>query len=307
MKECVKKISLQKQKLLEIKNLLNTENEIKDKNYPDEKNIDNFIWVSTPDGIIGDTLCHYEFIFHPDTSDELQTEVHFEIKKYINFFKQVQLDKKLDFIDWEENHKRIVFHDRSIKINDPKFTVKAIKCLRDLHNMVGEQLKQIIYSIPYYQKAKTDFFSEPVLSKDEGSIINHKHYRAVPARVAKELDSMHGKIQEFLLNDRHLNKYEYIHKEKTFEGMPFRIDVLAKLKNKDSYDVFEVKTGITATDCIREAFGQILFYKYLLEKGKYKIHELIIVGPVVPTYKDNEYLESLRKICPELRYRGVEI
>ena len=89
--------------------------------------------------------------------------------------------------------------------------------------------------------------------------------------------------------------------------MPFRIDVLGKLKNEDSYDVFEVKTGVTATKCIREALGQLLFYKYFVEKGQYKIHELIIIGPVGITEYENEYLESLHGKYPELQYREVSV
>ncbi len=80
---------------------------------------------------------------------------------------------------------------------------------------------------------------------------------------------------------------------------------LENLKNKNSYDVFEVKTGLTATECIREALGQILFYKYLLEKGGYKINELIIVGPVTIDEYEEEYLRYLQIQYPELRYRPV--
>ncbi len=132
------------------------------------------------------------------------------------------------FTKWGDNHTRFILRDRSIYICAPNFAMKAVKCLHDLHDMVGEQVKQIIYTLPYYQNSK--LFFKPLLSKEEGPVINHKHYKAVPAREAKNLDTIHGKIQECIHQNMKPGIYEYLHIEKSFIGLPYRIDLLGKLK-----------------------------------------------------------------------------
>lgn len=95
--------------------------------------------------------------------------------------------------------------------------------------------------------------------------------------------------------------------EKQFIGPPYKIDILAKLKDEDNYDVFEVKSADTAESCIKEALGQLLFYKYLLEKGDYKINQLIITAPSKITKIEEEFLDSLKVVLPELRYKDVPV
>ena len=188
-------------------------------------------------------------------------------------------------------------------IDNSKIVKKAMKSLSYLHKMFGNELVKILQS---EQKIKQSFLSKPKLSLENGTVVRSKHYKPVSQRESKELNTIHGAIQDYLCNDESNKKiYETIETEKQFIGLSYKIDILAKLKDEDRYDVFEVKSADTAEICIKEALGQLLFYKYLLEKGDYKINQLIIAGPSKITCIEEEYLNSLNSLIPELRYKYV--
>ena len=61
--------------------------------------------------------------------------------------------------------------------------------------------------------------------------------------------------------------------------------------------------------CIREALGQLFFYKFLLEKGKYVVDTLYIVGPSELSDFEKEFLQSIKKDLKdlEIEYYHVEL
>ena len=279
---------------------------------PPNDNIDYFIWAGTSDGLIGNTICHYEFIIFPKSSNNLTVEIHFEDKRFLKTFESIKYDKDFDFIDWDNgNHKRIIFRDSKISIDNPlidnsKIVKKAMEDLNYLHKKVWKKLFKILQRDQISEIIKQNYLSKPKLAIGNGSIVRSKHYKPISKREFKELNTIHGAIQDYLCNDESNKKiYETIETEKQFIGLSYKIDILAKLKDEDKYDVFEVKSADTAEICIKEALGQLLFYKYLLEKGDYKINQLIIAGPSKITCIEEEYLNSLNNLIPELRYKYV--
>lgn len=276
--------------------------------------IDYFIWAGTFDGLIGNTICHYEFIIFPKSSNNLTVEIHFEDKRFLKAFENIKYDKEFEFTDWDNgNHKRIIFKENKINIDNPtidnfKILKKAMDNLRYLHKNFGKKLYKILQRDHITENIKQNYLSKPKLALGDGSIVRSKHYKSVSKRESKVLNTTHGAIQDYLCNDKCNKKiYDTMEPEKQFIGLPYKIDILAKLRDKDRYDVFEVKSAGTAEICIKEAMGQLLFYKYLLEKGNYKINQLIIVGPSKITNIEEGYLNSLQELIPELRYKYVPV
>ena len=67
---------------------------------------------------------------------------------------------------------------------------------------------------------------------------------------------------------------------------------------KYTYDIYEVKPYESPTECIREALGQLLYYKYMFEKNGYKVEKLIVVGK--NKLDDEEYLNKIKELNENL-------
>ena len=69
-----------------------------------------------------------------------------------------------------------------------------------------------------------------------------------------------------------------------------KIDLV--VRNKNSYDIYEIKTDQDVRTCIREAIGQIIDYAYF--ECKDKVGKMTIVGPTQISQEASEYLENIR-------------
>ena len=287
--------------LLEIKNKIK-ETDFKDVKCPNEENIRNWIWVGDESGLIGNDNCHYEFIFHEECSKNLSLEVHLcETGKH-EIFKNMILPKKLKFDNWyrscnrkknEEENGRIVFQTKGIDINgsDSEIVQNSLDLLEELHNAIGEQLLEIMHAHPELLSKQ---FKIPKLLKNSRKIVMEKKYAACTYKTAKTFNSRHGEIQEKLKEILEQERdYRKIIKEGGFKNYKYQIDLLARGKN-GHYDIYEVKPYPTAMACIREALGQLFFYKFLLEKGGYKVDTLYIVGPSELSDFEDEFLQSIK-------------
>ncbi len=129
-----------------------------------------------------------------------------------------------------------------------------------------------------------------------------------------ERQRLHVKIQNKLIKDLK-KKYgeDNVKKEK------YRIDVLL-IKDEKNFWIYEIKTDKSVSDCIREAVGQLLEYKFKAESvdwkrkvdkiitGKITVEKIIVVGPSKITPKDEEYIQYLKKTYKmEISYEQVEI
>ena len=293
--------------LLEIKQRLKNEETFVDVNWP--KNIsddsdEGFIWVGTKNGLIGSWGCHYEFIFHDD--GKLYTEVHIDETNCQNLFENIDKGSLLDFNQWNYPNGRIIVKDGGIDVKQHGYVDKAIEQLNLIHNQIGTQLSEIICAnrelfldeINY--KAPLD---KPKLCDGHGSIVTSKHYNEITSRFVGELETEHGRIQQKLITTLNANPlYSSVEPEKSFEGLLYHIDVLAKLKKTDVYDVFEIKTNKTTIGCVREGLGQLLLYRHLLEKGGYKVNHIYIIGSEKIQDYEKSYFQMLKELIPNFFY-----
>lgn len=293
--------SLQRKTLLRIKDALKN-SDFEDVDWPKKNNIENFIWVGFQNQLIGRKICHYEFIFHPETPNFLTLEVHFEIKKHFELFQNLILSSNLTFDKWINKTEKIIFKNKKIKLTDKSIVTKSIALLSNLHKTIGNQLIEIlqVHSVLLHKK-----YQKPILSNNSRKVAMNRFYGK---RICSELGSVdlfHGRLQEKLikkLNDS--GKYEIVNSENGFENYYYQIDVLAKTK-KNQYDIFEVKPYPTATACIRAALGQLLHYKYLLDEGGYQIGTLYIVGPVDLSDEEKKFLKFIKKDI-KIEYKSIK-
>lgn len=268
---------------------------------PKSNEIDNFIWIGGQNRLIGNLTCHYEFIFQDD--ETLSLEVHFEEKKNCEEFKDVLSEKyetTLEFADWEKKHKRIIGKNDNycIKINEnvgiDNIVNKAIKLLEELDNSIG-------YSLA---KKCDELKPEASLSQSDGTVVEEIEYKKRFINYKKSFHTKHGKIQKALIT-KLASKYNEVGFERTLSDI--RVDVVGINKNgktdkkEYTYDIYEVKPYDSPTDCIREALGQLIYYKYQIEK-KYKVGKLFVVGQNKLGFLDRQYLEKIQKSLPKIEY-----
>ncbi|MBQ1983959.1 MAG: hypothetical protein II232_04945, partial [Spirochaetaceae bacterium] len=241
----------------------------------------------TRDGTIGTKNCHYEFVFHDKNT--LCLEVHFENANNCSNFEQiVRYYNNLQFREWGIRHRRITSEEYQISINDAQIVQKAIKLLKRLHEAIGEELRQIIQTI-------TPINQPTLLLNDNNNVVRTIHYKPRSREKATEVDSIHGNIQDRLKQElENSRKYANVYLEGYFENLGYRIDLVG-VKQNNTHDIFEVKPYPSATECIREALGQILHYYHLLKKGKYKIGKLVIVGPAELNDNDSNFLKTIQQ------------
>ncbi len=272
-------------------------------NYPEESNITKWFWIGTRDKIIGTNDCHYEFIFHDKNT--LCLEVHFENARNCSNFEQiVRYNNNLQFEIWENRHKRITSEQYRINIDDNQIVQKAKKLLKKLHNAIGEELRQIIQNSPII----TPINQIELLHNDNNNVVRTIHYEPRSHEKATVVNSIHGEIQDRLKQElENSGEYANVYLESYIKKLGYRIDLVA-IKQDDRYEIFEVKPYPSATECIREALGQILHYYYLL-KVKYQIGKLVIVGPSSLNRNDTNFLKTLNdSLCGiTLEYREVSI
>lgn len=248
---------------------------------------DWWFWVGTRDGIIGTSDCHYEFVFYEE--DTLYLEVHFENARNCRNFDQIaNYNNNLQFENWGNRHRRITSEQYQIDINDDEIVQKAINLLKELHEAIGEELKQIIQTI-------TPIEHPTLLLNENNDVVRTIHYEPRSRERATALDSKHGAIQDRLRQElENSDEYVNVYLEGYFENLGYRIDLVG-VKQDNTHDIFEVKPYPSATECIREALGQILHYYHLLVKGNYQIGRLVIVGPTELNDNDSNFLETIQQ------------
>lgn len=138
-----------------------------------------------------------------------------------------------------------------------------------------------------------------IRSRKAASGINtSEHIRTTVARsfIAQQ---KHSKIQKALYD---LLCAEY-GKENVFPEENF-VDI--KLIQKDYISFYEVKSSSYASECIKEALGQILLYSFNDIDERPKKH--IVVGQYPATDNEKKYIEFLKKnLKLEFDYENVEI
>lgn len=283
----------QKRILLAIKAALKN-TDFEDVNCPKIGKIKDFIWIGFQKGLIGNDNCHYEFIFQKESPEKLSLEVHLDENRMHKLFSNILLPDFLRFDNWNRKNGRIVFRTKRIDINDfendSEIVQNSLALLEELHNAIGEQLLEIMQAHPELLPKQ---FQIPKLLENSRKVVMRKKYAERSYEEAKVFNSRHGEIQKKLKQELGAN-YKCIDLEKGFENYKYQIDLLAQKKN-GHYDIYEIKPYPTAMACIREALGQLFFYKFLLEKRKYVVDTLYIVGPSELSNFEDEFLQSIKK------------
>lgn len=265
-----------------------------------------YIWAGGPYGLIGNFTCHYEFIFYNKKEDSkkdentLYLEVHFEDEKSDEFENVLsENDKKtLKFTTWGIRKRIIGTNDNyCVKIEEKTTTdeivKKAIELLEELDNSIG-------YSLA---KKCDELKPKASLSQEDGTVVEEIEYKKRFRQYDEHFYSNHGKIQKALVK-KIKKDYDYCRTEIKLDDNSIRVDVLGINKNGKTnereyiYDIYEVKPYDSPTDCIREALGQLIYYKYKFEKNGYIVRRLIVVGQNELNPCDIEYLESIQDSFP---------
>lgn len=264
---------------------------------PKSNKINKFIWIGAQNGSIGNLTCHYEFIFH---YYKLNLEVHFEDRNCEEFKDVLSKNDNatLYFTKWG-NHKRIIGINNNycIQINEynnvGEIVNRAIELLKELDNSIGYRLA----------KKCDELKPKASLSKKSGKVVDEITYKKRFRQYDERFYSNHGKIQKALV-EKIKKDYDYCRTEIKLDDNSIRVDVLGINRNGNvdereyTYDIYEVKPYDSPTDCIREALGQLIYYKYKFEKNGYIVRRLIVVGQNALKPCDIEYLESIQDSFP---------
>ena len=274
----------------------------RDINYPREENIEHYIWIGTQDGFIGHNKCHYEFIF--DNDNNLSCEVHLYKKDY---FSNIILPDYLCLCDdWnggKYEKARIKFTNEIIMITDKQIINKSKKMLTKLHKAIGNQLIEILQTHPEELLPKN--LQTPRIANFSNKITINKKFLPRTTDETKIINTKHGEIQTNLLEVLNNKGYSTVNSENTWENRPYKIDILAKKKN-DHYDIFEIKPYATATECLKEALGQILFYEHLLLQEQKQVDKLYIIGPSKVSHSEESYINRIIENNKNIKYLDLE-
>lgn len=292
--------------LRDIKEKLSSDNDFF---YPDtEDSLDvNYIWIGARTGLIGTEFCHYEFIENDGEPDILSLEVHFtetkNTKEYDSIIKSLPSSLEVKPWKYDGGFRRIVCKEKKLNIDNKNIINDAFKNLRSLDDLIGQKLETIIKKYEYLKPAN---IRKHQLGKS-GTIITERvnHDRILTKGIYK---SRHGTLQKKLENQlKNNNEYKKVVPESTLGDI--RVDVYGLKKSNDFelYDLFEVKPYTSPTDCIREALGQLLLYKCNFERSDLKVDKIFICGSNRLCEYDVEYLNSIKKICKNLKIDYLQI
>jgi hypothetical protein len=99
------------------------------------------------------------------------------------------------------------------------------------------------------------------------------------------VEQKHNKIQEILKNQL-IDKYgkENVKLEENY------VDI--KLIQPDYLEFYEIKSSLDASDCIREALGQLLFY--VCHDTEIREKKIYVVGQYPPNKQDEKYIDYIK-------------
>jgi hypothetical protein len=114
-------------------------------------------------------------------------------------------------------------------------------------------------------------------TREELSVDKALRHNIVQAALFEHLESIHGQNASG---------------EQSF-GNGTRVDVATRDGDGTNYVYYELKTGLSARSCIRDAIGQLLEYSYW--PGAQLAHRLVVVGEAEYDNEAKSYVKKLRK------------
>jgi hypothetical protein len=154
--------------------------------------------------------------------------------------------------------------------------------------------------LPIYADITTDNNTRDMLEKSSGknqfkfiktnvSLPASRNYTS--RQISIDIDIRHSKIQEILM-DKLIDEFgnENVSLEHPIFGN--KIDIVVKDKGKIYF--YEIKTALTARECVSQAMGQILDYSFW--PGQKNADKLFIVGEEKIDMKTQSYLHYLNNV-----------
>ncbi|MEM8523241.1 MAG: hypothetical protein AAGG68_01295 [Bacteroidota bacterium] len=157
--------------------------------------------------------------------------------------------------------------------------------------------QKMIRKIDQYRNEKDRLLLEVQTSEVRRIIRRRKgiHQKEIQ-RVSREIFG-----QKLLINPKHNNLQNKLYESLNSEGQYTKIimeenyiDLLAE--SDTEINLVEVKTHNSASKCVKEGLGQLIFYYKNLHNPKKKRIKLIIAGSVPTVDEDKEFIRLIQKI-----------
>ena len=153
--------------------------------------------------------------------------------------------------------------------------------------------------LPLYRFAQLGRSGFPILDEERGFTFNPKklldgserRYRTEAWRSSglSEVDLIHSRIQDHLEDELRSELGDVVASEHA-DGVGGFVDLVAKRGNE--LEFYEIKIGLTARSCIRQALGQLIEYGFW--PGAALPGKLLVVGEPHLDNEARKYLEYLR-------------
>ena len=143
-------------------------------------------------------------------------------------------------------------------------------------------------NIDHIKKIFGAYYEPHIISKSKSITTKNvnSHIRIIK-KSHSIIEASHNKLQQEFYNNL-VDKYgpEKVKMEDNF------VDIKLIERNKITY--FEVKPYSTASDCIKEALGQVLDYLWKDRASKKDESKIVVVGPSPPTNIEKKYIKFLK-------------
>lgn len=252
-------------------------------------------------------------------------EINCQLKNYARFYNE-KINKALCYYANDDQNREIDIRKYSILTDYIKTNPRIQKIVPHYQIMVStnekietEIRKGVEHIFPLYEKIIS---GEKLKSNDPFEIFDFEatngfsksHAVGIKRHLAKVTNDVHYQMQKKLIKELE-NKYSKSGKIKhEVKINKYRADIMVRLSDTE-YEIYEVKPYILPKDCIREASGQLLEYKYRLENMKTStgkkivVKKLIIVGRSMKDDDSIKYINFLNNLLNEeiFKYYPVQL
>ncbi|MBK8396297.1 MAG: hypothetical protein IPL26_13815 [Leptospiraceae bacterium] len=196
-------------------------------------------------------------------------------ERLIPIYKRTVLDKIAKHYGLKTTSKTKISEIQTLMIANKPANLNVYEFMQELYKKFGEKKELKVYEATTKKRINR--------KASQNKSITPQLRTVTRSYVAQQT---HNKIQEALKN-KLISKYgeKNVILEENF------VDV--KLIQPDFIGFYEVKSASYASECIKEALGQILLYS--LNDNEKKVKKHFVVGQYPPTLKDQEYIDFIKK------------
>lgn len=219
----------------------------------------------------------------------------FSNERLIPIFKRTVLFKIANHYGLKTNRKTKISEIHNLMISNKPTNQDVYSFMHELYDQFGRGKGKEVEDIPNGEKQSnrqgkrkrkgaTDRTTEPQQRKGSGSYIAKQKHNLIQEELQKQLIEKYGS-ENVVLEENY-------------------VDV--KLIQKEFLGFYEVKSASYASECIKEALGQILLYSHNDEDERIK--KIYVVGQYPATEQDLSYIAYIKKIlCLDFDYLNIDI